>query len=86
MDQIARDEIVALLIEKGIDVNAVEHSNNTALSFVSSKGYFKIAKMLLEQKADPNATNDRGNTPLTIAIKFNHTSIIDLLKQFGADF
>jgi serine/threonine protein kinase len=72
-------EIVKLLIEKGADVNAQDHSDETALMHTNE---LKIAKLLIEKGADVNIQDANGRTALMHTI---NKEIAKLLIEKGAD-
>ncbi len=43
-----------------------------------------IVEMLLAKGADINAKTDKGDTPLSMAMLYNRTGIVELLRQHGA--
>ena len=78
-------EIVAILLEKGADVNAKTNNGWTALYSASRGGYTEIASMLLEKGADINAKDNYGNTALMWASHYGHIEIVALLLKNEAD-
>ena len=50
-------EMAKVLLERGIEVNAVDKNYNTALHYACLKGNFKVAKYLLENGADEYISN-----------------------------
>ena len=75
---------VKALIATGVDVNAKDKGDWTALMFASGKGNTDIVRALIEAKADVNAKDEDDNTALVIASLSGHTEIVKLLKQAGA--
>lgn len=57
-------EIVALLINRGSDINVAETAGRTPLMFASSSGFIECSKLLLYHGADVNAQDVIGNTAL----------------------
>lgn len=90
-------EIVQLLINAGVDVNAYQTiKNQTPLSTIiddvyrdySWESYWQIISLLLEAGADPNVVfkdGFRDENALTLAIKRNVPEVVELLLEFGAD-
>lgn len=74
-----------ILVEAGMDVNAVDAMGNTPLMGVCFKGYVEIAGYLIEQGADVNTRAGNGATPLHFAAMFNQSAMVDLLLAKGAD-
>jgi len=89
-------EIVKLLIEHGVDINAraEDHGHNphhhelpkTALHFAARSGHIEIVKLLLEHGADINAKVSPGlKTALHFAAENGHIESVKLLLEHGAD-
>jgi Ankyrin repeats (many copies) len=77
------------LLDKGVDVDAVNQYGATALSFASRRGHVEVIKLLLERGADPlRRDNFNGLTPLLFALRQGHTEIarIFLAKTGKVDF
>lgn len=55
---------VSFYLSSGIDVNARDDANWTALNAAIDKRKFSVAKRLLDEGADPNLATDKGRTPL----------------------
>jgi ankyrin repeat protein len=55
-------DIVNLLIENGVNVNAKGNNGWTALMHASSGGYLAIVEILIKNGADINAKNNLGKT------------------------
>ena len=73
------------LIEQGVDVNAGERDNWTALMWACEKGYEGIARLLVNAGANVNAATTRGTVALDIAETYTHSQgIAAFLKSQGA--
>ena len=82
--------IVRLIINLGVDVNARDNDGETALMDApwigsSQASAAAITKLLLENGADVNAKDNKSWTALTYAVYFNFSDVIRLLVQHGAD-
>ena len=77
-----RLDVVRYLLDQGADVNAREQQGRTALTEAAFYGRLSVIKELLLRGADVNAIADE-TTALDIAIKSNHTGMIELLKHYG---
>ena len=83
--------IAWLLLQLGVDVNALDMRQESPLHFASSSGNFKIALVLLNHGANVNAQNDNGETPLHQVSLCSLVNINDwdrlaqLLLENGAD-
>jgi hypothetical protein len=57
-------DVALLLLERGVDVNALDENHTTPLHLASSYGLLDIAQLLLDHGATANAENVYGQTPL----------------------
>jgi ankyrin repeat protein len=75
-------EIVAFLLEKGIDVNQQDKYNETALMYASRNGHKEIVEILLQDKNILINQQDKdGNTALMCASERSHSEIVQMLLQ-----
>jgi len=79
------EEIVNVLIEKGVDVNTKDEYGFTPLSYAALKGHEEVVDQLIENGADVNIKNDWGGTALAQAVFFGHIEIAKVLIDNGAD-
>jgi uncharacterized protein len=77
-------EQVELLLNKGVEVDAVSKHGNTALMRASFKGHLAVARFLLERGADINAENAQGNSAVLLAAGAGHSDVVGLLLETGA--
>ena len=56
--------VAQLLLEHGVDVNAIDKVYDSPLHSASYSGKPQITRALLDHGARANAENDRGETPL----------------------
>ena len=83
--------IVKLLLERGIDVNALDKHQNTLLHSASSLGRLDNARVLLDHGAKPGLRNDRAQTPLYLASLVGYwfqddgLGVAKLLLEHGAN-
>ncbi len=56
------------LLESGIDINAGDEVNTTALHHAIRQRHLDLVRMLLDRGADPAVPNSNGHTPLTTAL------------------
>jgi ankyrin repeat protein len=68
-------ESVALLIERGADVDARQQVGYTPLMGAASAGRADIADLLLRHGADATRRSDDGKTAADIAREHNHTEL-----------
>ncbi|XDG00927.1 hypothetical protein ABKA04_000542 [Annulohypoxylon sp. FPYF3050] len=91
-----RFEIVKLLVEKGVNLNASDKNGDTPLHLacwsedpdkLSTVEYLLLQGAgvnLREHDAKPNTRSDGGNSALLSAVNGNHTNTVRLLIQYGA--
>jgi ankyrin repeat protein len=87
-DALASNElgILKLLIEYGVDINAVgSYSDKTLLSEAVKNNNLDAVKLLLEHGADVNIKYYGGETALRMAIWGNNVTVVKLLLEHGAD-
>jgi ankyrin repeat protein len=87
--------VLQLLLELGLDVNARDKRQETPLHFACSCGNFETAQVLLNHGAKLNALNADGHTPLHKASQaqrsysgdsiFDDLRVVRLLLEHGAD-
>ena len=79
-----QDNVVDLLISKGVPANARNKRNETALHLAARGGFMDVAKRLLSKGADVNATGRNKETPLHYALDGGSKEVIELLVSKGA--
>lgn len=80
------EELVLLLIRRGVPVDAHGQGIGTALSLAARRGFTEVAWLLLEYgRANPNLRDDEGRTPLMHAAERDYRDVVRLLLDFGAD-
>ena len=79
-------EMVQVLLEYGVDVNAQSSSHLTPLSFASWGHHDepRVVRLLLERGADPNTWNEGGFTLLHRALDHRRIKIARVLIEHGA--
>ncbi|KAJ8335791.1 hypothetical protein SKAU_G00391330 [Synaphobranchus kaupii] len=78
-------EHVGMLLQDGVDVNAVNRFGRTPLQ-VMMMGNTAVARLLLENGANPNVSDhSTGTTPLHDAAREGFLDTVKLLIQFQAD-
>lgn len=80
-----REEVVALLLEAGADVNARTDRGTHALHAAAQHGYNPILQRLLAAGAEVDPRNDEGQTPLFLAIRNGHEDSAEALIAKGAN-
>lgn len=86
------EEVVTMLIEAGVDVNAKNEGDFTALHCAAFSGVNEIVRALVEHGADLDARDWRGRTPFRLAEGAKQTfhyqewpETAVLLQELGAD-
>ncbi|KAL4221756.1 hypothetical protein ACF0H5_020011 [Mactra antiquata] len=75
-----KHEIIAvLIINAGVNIDAKNMFDRTALHYAATNGCLTILKMLLDRVADPNTQDEAGDTPLHDAICAKFTSGVETL-------
>jgi len=72
-------EIVRLLVDHGVDVNASQMSGVTPLHTAAHLGSVDLANVLLAAGADVRATTEKGETPKDLALVDGHQQVAQLL-------
>ncbi|KAJ5883748.1 uncharacterized protein N7473_010634 [Penicillium subrubescens] len=85
--QRTNNEVVALLLQKGLDPNITEKENYWgALHFALRHGRsLTKVKLLIDAGADPNQSEDEGWTTLHFAVESGDLEIVQFLIDNGAD-
>ncbi len=78
-------EVIAFLIEKGVNVEAIERTGKTALALAAEAKQTAATKALLAAKADVNHRDQLGGTPLTWAAGLGSAETVGLLLDAGAE-
>src|SRR3990167_9489036 len=74
-------DTLSLLLNSGIDIDALDSRNLSALFFASQNGHLDAVKLLFQR----NASLTSGESPLFPAVSNNHFHIARLLISHGAD-
>jgi len=80
-----QENMVNYLLEQGADPCTEDKRGNTALMVAIFRAEIFIAKTLLTQDCNPNHQNKAGQTPLMYAALFDRQSVIDYLRDRGAN-
>uniref|UniRef100_A0A1A8IK07 M-phase phosphoprotein 8 n=1 Tax=Nothobranchius kuhntae TaxID=321403 RepID=A0A1A8IK07_NOTKU len=80
-----QDDILRLLIKKGVRVNARQKNGTTALMHAAEKNFLTTVAILLEAGSCVNAQTLGGETALMKACKRGNADIVRLLLEYGAD-
>ena len=80
-----QQELVKVLIEKGLEIDAKDQFERTALHRTAKAGHREVVKDLLGKGADPNVQDQNGQTALHIAAASGHREVVKDLLEKGAD-
>ena len=75
-------EMAEFLIDKGIDVNAVDEYKRTPLHLATS--HIDMVQLLITRGADLNVLDNKGCTPLFCAVNGDHKEVSEILMSNGA--
>ena len=73
--------IVALLIERGADVDAAQHGGYTPLHCAAANGNGELVQMLLAAGADATRKSDEGATAAALAAERGHAELAGRLED-----
>jgi ankyrin repeat protein len=82
----AGPEAVSILLEAGVEADAVNHEGNTPLIYAGMTDFPEVIRLLLDHGADPNAINTMtpSESALVRAKRGGNAAIIQLLEDAGA--
>ncbi len=69
----------------GLDINARNDHNQTALMLAAQKGNIDLIKLYIDHGADINLYDNYGDTALSLAERNNHYNVIEFLKTKNAN-
>lgn len=72
-------ERLRLLLNTGININAVNESGDTALNIAIRKGAYESIQELLNHGAKVKLMNNKGESPLTLAVEQKDKRSVDML-------
>lgn len=78
-------ELLGLLLDRGLEINARDSYKNTPLHDAASHGQTDALKVLLERGAEANSRNIDYDTPLYLAVSSSHELVIPILLTHGAN-
>ena len=80
-----KTELLASMLEEGVEVNAPGRKGMTALHWAASAGQLECVEFLLQRGAAVNARTRVGITPLMEAVCNGHLDVIIMLLAAAAD-
>lgn len=80
------DDMVALFLENGADVNAAtRYEQQTPLHFAAKIGCQRVAELLVDHGAELNPRDKDQRTPLDLALYYNNPQLASWLRQHGGE-
>ena len=79
------EEVVRLLIERGIEIDSRDYQEQTPLSWAASRGHEAVVRLLVELGAEVNSRDDYGETSLSHAASRGQNAASRLLIELGAE-
>ena len=73
------DEIIDILLQNGVDVNAQDKEGDTPLHIAALYGDSTSVSSLLQRRANPSAQDEYGHTPLHEAITGGNAEVVQIL-------
>jgi len=72
----------ALVMIDGVDINSIDETGTTPLSWAARKGQEAVVKLLLERKdVNPDRPDNGGQTPISWAAENAHEAVVNLLLE-----
>ena len=81
-----QEAVVRVLLERGLDVEATDYNERTALGYAASLGHHTIMQLLLSHHANKEAREDNGMTPLHRAAEGGPLVSVRTLLDSGSDY
>lgn len=78
-------QIVNLLIQAKVNINAQCDNESTALIYAAKFGYLEIVQRLIAAGANINIQNNKGITALMFAARYGHVEIVQAFIAVGVD-
>ncbi|KAH6718700.1 hypothetical protein BKA61DRAFT_652397 [Leptodontidium sp. MPI-SDFR-AT-0119] len=77
--------IVALLLEKGAELETKDNYGRTPLSWATEHGHAAVVALLLEKGAELETKDNYSRTPLSWAAENDYAAVVALLLEKGAE-
>ena len=77
-------EMSKLLVERGADINLLDHEGDSPFSYSCEAGHLEICQYLARDGVNINVRNRDGLTPLGWAIEMGNDNVADFLRKLGA--
>lgn len=79
------NEIISFLLEKGVDINTIDFSGNTAFMYSIKYHKLDIAKLLIDNGAETSLINKSGQDALMLLIEEKQDSLAKEIIEKGID-
>ena len=77
------DDVAAILVAAGADVNAIGRIGNTALIYAAQSGHAEVVRVLIDSDASVDVENEFGNDAGGLARSYGFAGILDLIDSTG---
>jgi hypothetical protein len=81
---LGKAELIALLLDKGSDINAKAKDGSTPLHLAVKRSHPAAVKLLFARGANPSAKDQEGNAPVHIAAELFVPDMLKVLTDLGA--
>jgi ankyrin repeat protein len=75
--------VVALLLDKGANINVTAKDNATPLHLAAQEGCTDAVTLLLDRAAKVNVRDDQKRTPLMRAEQWHQDAVAQIIRQHG---
>jgi len=72
------------LVARGVSPKVADYDGRTALHLAASEDQLEALRYLLQLGVEVNPLDRWDNTPLDDAVRANHSSVVSILKEYGA--
>ena len=76
-------DVVALLLDRGADINALGMRNRTAVGWAANGSRREVVELLLKRGANAEIRDDEGKTPADLARQQGNPALADYIVETG---
>jgi ankyrin repeat protein len=76
---VGNENVVEMLLDKGVDMNSRDNNDRTPLSWAAGGGYTRVVEILLKRGAEVDSRDNTGRTPISFAVEGGHNDTVTLL-------